>query len=260
MFVEQIKSVLSENATHLLDLYRKFDTNMSFDAFSLFMNAGLERGDWVCESGVWKLPNPKIDKKHKDFYLPFDRPVNYLLNDTFQFTSPEQKNAEKLRIQGYFDSKSYIPVVKTFGEMIADNVSGYQVCPGFFKRNVDNKIRKKECWVSQQVFVLEFDDNVKENTLDEVIENSAFIRENACALIESIRSRYDDPNDTTCNGEMRYRVFFICPQPTNQIKQAEFFIKFLLDIFPSACPSGSNITNGAIGRAGTEYRVYQSVC
>ena len=248
--IERIKSVLAERGCYTLDLYRHLEWDGSFDAFSLFMNAGLERGDWESVDGFWRLPNLEPEPK----VSPLTTEVEYLINESRQLKIPEDKNSLD---KSYFKAENYKCRKTLLQEMLWANVAGYQIVPGeFIRNNEEGRIRGKDCWASQQVFMLEFDDNVKEKSFDEIIANHKFIRENAVALIESIRSGYDDPSDDTCNGEMRYRAFFLCPNPTNNIKQAEFFVKFLLGIMPTACLSGSTLTNGAFGKQNANIHIH----
>ena len=181
---------------------------------------------------------------------PLDLKVHFLLNTAYRFTDPAQKIRSKLRQDGYFNHDSYVPKYATLSEMFAYNVSGYQIVPGQFKKSKDGKIKREECWQSQQVFMVECDSDVVETSLQEVVDRSPFVRQNAVALIESIRSGYNDPKDKTCNGELRYRIFFVSPSKISDLKAAKFFIRRILDEIPHADATGSNPTNGAVGLDG----------
>lgn len=249
--IERVKDVLAEKSAYTLDLYRTLKPEMNVDAFQSMLNIHLEKGDLECVDGVWRLSHDKhpivdaIDAMNVSVY--------YLINKSHQFKHSSEKQIAKLKEAGYFRADKYELQVSKFSSMVADYLNGYQIVPGQFSRNEDGKIRRKECWRGQQVFMLEFDDDVKEIDIETVIANNDFIRNNAAAVLESIRSRYDDPKDKTCNGELRYRILFVTPAPLVKIEHAEFFTKWLLSLFPNACPSGSNITNGAIGCQGKHH-------
>ena len=248
---QRILDLLGKRSHYTLALYRALAYKGSFQSFQLFMNNGLENGDWTCVDGQWRISVPKspivLD--------PLTIEVDYLLNTARQFFVPTEKIRTKLEKEGYFDSVNYTPKRATFHEMILDNLQGYQIVPGKFERNADGKIKRKTCWQSQQVFIAEFDDDVSETSLAEVLENNAFIRNNATVLIESIRSGFNDPTDDTCNGGLRYRAFFLMPRLVTNIKPAEFLIEQLKAALPGACDSGSTITNGAFGRKDTNYQI-----
>ena len=249
--IERVKDVLAEKGSYTPDLYRSLKPEMSVDAFELMLNIHLEKGDLECIDGMWRLSQDKhpiinaIDTMNISVY--------YLINQSHQFKHPSEKQIAKLKEAGYFRADKYENKLAKFSDMIQDYLNGFQVVPGQFSRNNEGKIRRKECWRGQQVFMLEFDDDVKEVDLETVIANNKFIRENAAVILESIRSGYDDPKDTTCNGELRYRVLFMTPAPFVKIEHAEFFTKWLLSLFPNACPGGSCITNGAIGCQGKNH-------
>ena len=65
--------------------------------------------------------------------------------------------------------------------------------------------------------------------MHEVIRNKPFIHANCVALIESIRSCYNDPTDSTCNGDLRFRAFFLMPNRGYHLQETEFLIKQLED-------------------------------
>ena len=241
----RIIQLLSQRGRYALDLYRDSKYDGSFQAFQLFMNVGLKERLWVCEDGFWKLPT--IDTT--TYISPLDVEVDYLINTSHQFHNPIEKDRKKLKAENYFGHENYQPKRASVRKMLADNANGFQIVPGKFQR-IDGKIKQKASWQSQQVFMVEFDEDVTETSLQEVVDNSIIIRENAVALVESIRSGYNDPNDETCNGDLRYRAFFLMPQPVTTIPAAEFIIEMLLANLPRACPSGSVIVNGAFGRKG----------
>ena len=244
---DRIIDALSQRGMYTLDLYRYLKYEGSLQAFELILNAGLQRGDWECADGYWKLKTVFVPEALPD---PSDVEVDFLLNTARQFTQPAQKVRLKLNKEEYFHARNYQPERKTLSEMFYLNCEGYQIVPGKFERNAEGRIKRKACWQSQQVFMVEVDNDVSETSLTEVLEGHQFIRENAVMLVESIRSGYNDPNDDTCNGELRYRAFFMMPRPIKHLKLAEFLTQRICEQVGRADPSGSVITNGAFGLKG----------
>lgn len=156
----------------------------------------------------------------------------------------------------------------TIDNLITANLNGHQVIPGEFvwTRTEDNRniLRAQDCWRSGNVFIIEFDKGVKYKTLQEVYDNDEFIRNNAYAITTSVRSGYDDPNDETCNGELRYRVWFAMRYVGGTGKneyddiryrrsQWEFVKDQLLSHFQGKCdPQGSELILGAYGIKGAQ--------
>ena len=246
---DRIKAELSVRGFYTLDLFRKIQPDCSFQAFQLILNDGFKNGDWVCSDGYWSLPKPM-----ETVLDPLDIEVDYLLNTARCFTDPAEKNRPKLQAENYFSHANYEPKRAKLVEMFTDSLEGYQIVPGKFERKTiveageeREVIKRKMCWQSQQVFMVEFDKDVKELSLEEVLENNPFLRENSVALVESIRSCYNDPADDTCNGDLRYRAFFVIPRVTTQLEGAEFIYEQLLNELPTADKSGSTVTNGAFG-------------
>ena len=242
---DQIKNILQKRGMYTLDLYRILEYQRSFESFKLLLNSGLRSGDWICEDGFWQLPRVEPETHSVDA-----TPVSYLLNTSFQFQHPADKH--KLD-KSFFSHSNYQLKTAPVSEMIADNLNGYQIVPGLYERKADGSIRLKECWQNQQVVIAEFDKRVKSKTLAEVVERSEFLRENAFALVASMRSGYDDPTDDTCNGELRFRAFFLMPRIIQTVKAYEFIISELLKELPTADPGGSSIVNGAFGLKDAEH-------
>ena len=114
-------------------------------------------------------------------------------------------------------------------------------------------IRDGDAWLAQQVFLIEFDVPT-EKTLEEFIEARPFLRENGWGVTESIRSRYDDPDDPKCNGQLRLRLVFCMPCAVNTLQEREWIYEALVKELPG-CDKGSanSITNGGLGNANAEY-------
>ena len=176
--------------------------------------------------------------------------VDYLVNRHFAIREPTDK---KRLPEGYHSHNNYAPAKGTAQEMLSDYLKGYQIIPGKFERNLKGEIRLASCLKEQQVFLIEIDKNVIEKSLEEVVEGNPFIQQNTFALTESVRSRYNDPDDPTCNGELRYRLWFIFPTPTDQTAQMNWAKDRLLQEFPNADKSGSTFTNGAYGIQGARH-------
>ena len=180
--------------------------------------------------------------------------IHCLVNRSLTLKHPKQKKS--LKINGYYAHRNYkitqIPLDSVCEETL---LKGYQFIPGEFIDTHDTGIRNdKENWVSQQVFLVEFDDTT-ESTLAEFIAARPFLRENAWLVTESLRSRYDDPHDAECNGQLRPAnrvVYAPCRQDT--IDEREWIYKALVNALPG-CDKGSaiSIPNGGLGKVGAEH-------
>ena len=115
-------------------------------------------------------------------------------------------------------------------------------------------IRDGDAWTAQQLFLVEFDDDTTESTLAEFIAARPFLRENAWLVTESLRSRYDDPHDPKCNGQLRLRIVLCMPRAVKTIDEREWVYEALLKALPG-CDDGSanSITNGGLGKVGAEH-------
>ena len=114
-------------------------------------------------------------------------------------------------------------------------------------------IRDGDAWTAQQLFLVEFDDTT-ESTLAEFIAARPFLRENAWLVTESLRSRYDDPHDPECNGQLRLRIVLCMPRAVKTIDEREWVSDALVNALPG-CDKGSanSITNGGLGKVGAEH-------
>ena len=242
MIQERIKELLAQRGMHTLDIYRRLNS-ISLSAVELILNNGLEKGEWKVADGYWTLENRQPELTGS----ALETEVNYLVNESRQFTHPSQK---RNLTRAYYLHENYTAHTTTLRAMFERKLDGYQIVPGAFKRDSQGRIKRKSCWQSQRVFIAEFDENVDFDSIEAVVEATPFIRENACAVIESIRSCYNDPNDDTCNGDLRYRAFFCMPNSVVNIEPAEFLISQLLKELPDACKTGSNLTSGCFGLKG----------
>ena len=175
--------------------------------------------------------------------------IHCLVNDSRTLKHPKQKKYLK---SNYYAHKNYtpqqIPLEVVYEETL---LRGYQVISGEFRQT--SEIRTTENWKSQQLFFIEFDDTT-EKSLDEFIQAHPFVAENAWLVTESLRSRYDDPDDETCNGQLRVRVLFCMPRAVNTPDEREWIYEALEKELPG-CDNGSanSITNGGLGRAGAAF-------
>ena len=176
--------------------------------------------------------------------------IHCLVNRSRTLKNPKHKKDLDNR---YYAQRNYttqqIPLESVCEETLR---KGYHFVPGEFSDKHDIGIRNKENWVSQQVFLVEFDETTEE-TLQEFINARPFIKENAWFVTESLRSRYDDPDDETCNGELRVRVVFCLPRAVKTLDERQWVYEALEKQMPD-CDDGSanSITNGGLGNASGE--------
>ena len=178
--------------------------------------------------------------------------IDCLVNRSHTLKDPKQKKS--IDKPSYYAHRNYkteqIPLDSVCEETL---LKGYQFIPGEFIDTHDTGIRDKENWVSQQVFLVEFDDTT-ESTLAEFIAARPFLRENAWLVTESLRSRYDDPHDAECNGQLRLRIVLCMPRAVKTRDEREWIYKALVNALPG-CDKGSaiSITNGGLGKVGAEH-------
>ena len=178
--------------------------------------------------------------------------IHCLVNRSRTLKHPKEKKSLDDR---YYAQKNYtaeqIPLNSVCEETL---LNGFQFVPGEFRPNPDPAIgiRTAENWHSQQLFLIEFDDTT-ENTLDKFIEVRPFLKENAWLITESLRSQYDDPNDATCNGQLRVRVVFCMPCAVKTRDERQWVYDALEKELPG-CDDGSanSIPNGGLGNASAE--------
>ena len=178
--------------------------------------------------------------------------IHCLVNRSLTLKHPKQKKS--LKINGYYAHRNYkitqIPLDSVCEETL---LKGFQLVPGEFIDTHDTGIRNAGNWVSQKVFLIEFDDTT-ESTLAEFIAERPFLRENAWLVTESIRSRYDDPDDAECNGQLRPRLVFCMPRTVKTIDERDWIYDALVNALPG-CDDGSanSFTNGGLGNASAEH-------
>ena len=157
----------------------------------------------------------------------------------------------------------------TLYEMIMDNVAGHQIIPGEFvwQKSPDDRdiLRSKVCWRSGNVIMAEFDTDVPYYTLQDVVDDDEFIRENAYALTHSVSSYYN-------GNSLRYRVWFALSYTGNTSHESKD-VKFKFNTwefakdkileryndgqtrFPVADRNGSRLTSGAYGLFGAKHLI-----
>ena len=179
--------------------------------------------------------------------------IHCLVNRSLTLKHPKQKKS--LKINGYYAHRNYkitqIPLDSVCEETL---LKGFQLVPGEFIDTHDTGIRDNAGnWVSQKVFLIEFDDTT-ESTLAEFIAARPFLRENAWLVTESLRSRYDDPHDAECNGQLRLRIVLCMPRAVKTRDEREWIYKALVNALPG-CDKGSaiSIPNGGLGKVGAEH-------
>ena len=193
-------------------------------------------------------------KKNTENIQFFDTPtragdvlIHCLVNRSRQLKRPTDKKWCK---GAYYDHPNYtaeqIPLASACEETL---LKGYHFVPGEFSPD----IRKAENWKSQQLFLIEFDDTT-ENTLQDFIQARPFLKQNAWLVTESLRSRYDDPCDPDCNGQLRVRSALCMPEAVKTRDEHQWIYDALEKALPG-CDKGSanSITNGGLGNASAEY-------
>ena len=194
-------------------------------------------------------PTDKETHTEKPTELPDETLIHCLVNRSRTLKHPKQKKSLN---NHYYAHDNYtieeIPLNSVGEETL---LKGHQLVPGEFRPNANPKIgiRTAENWHSQRFFLIEFDDTT-ENTLDEFIAARPFLQENAWLLTESLRSRYDDPDDPKCNGQLRLRVALCMPRAVNTLQERQWVYDALEKEMPD-CDNGSanSITNGGQGNA-----------
>ena len=198
-------------------------------------------------------PPPDAPTPPREIENSTDTPrIHCLVNRSHTLKDPKQKKS--IDKPSYYAHRNYkteqIPLDSVCEETL---LKGYQFIPGEFIDTHDTGIRDKENWVSQQVFLVEFDDTT-ESTLAEFIAARPFLRENAWVVTESLRSRYDDPDDKNCNGQLRLRIVLCMPRAVKTRDERKWIYKALVKALPG-CDDGSaiSIPNGGLGKDGAEH-------
>ena len=175
--------------------------------------------------------------------------IHCLVNRSIALSHPKQKKYLNNR---YYAHQNYTPQQIPLASVCEETLlKGYQFVPGEFKQT--SEIRTTENWTSQQIFLIEFDDTT-EKSLDEFIQARPFVPENAWLVTESLRSRYDDPNDATCNGQLRVRIVFCLPRAVNTTDQRQWVYEALEKEMPDGDNGSANsITNGGLGNASAAF-------
>lgn len=168
----------------------------------------------------------------------------------------EQPTDKKYCTNQYYAHRNYtseqIPLDRVCEETL---LQGFQFIPGAFTHNSDPDIGIRETvnWHSQQFFLVEFD-YTTENTLGAFITARPFLQQHAWFLTESLRSRYNDPNDEKCNGQLRVRAALCMPHAVTSLEERDWIYQALLKEL-SGCDDGSalSVTNGGLGKHNAEH-------
>ena len=177
--------------------------------------------------------------------------IHCLVNRSRTLKHPKEKKSLN---ESYYAHRNYKTVQFPLTSFCEEtHLKGFQFIPGEFNDKRDIGIRNKENWVSQQMFVVEFD-NTTESTVAEFITTRPFLEQNAWFVAESLRSGYDDPDDPNCNGQLRLRLMLCMPRAVNTIDEREWVYEALVNALPG-CDDGSatSITSGGLGNASAEY-------
>ena len=230
-------------------------STLSYSEFHKLLNEMARDGE-ICinANNLVVLPKPAPESKLSSKEPPASTNeilIHCLVNRSRTLKHPKQKKSLDNRYYAHNNYKvEQIPINRVYEETL---LRGYQFIPGEFRSNSDIGIRNAENWKSQQLFLVEFDDPTEES-LDEFIAARPFVEENAWLVTESLRSRYDAPNDATCNGQLRVRAVFCLPRVVKTTEQRDWIYKALEKEMPD-CDDGSanSITNGGLGNASAEY-------
>ncbi|MCY3743634.1 MAG: hypothetical protein OXH00_21685 [Candidatus Poribacteria bacterium] len=261
---EKIISLIAKHARYPRDLYDACacDSTLTPTKFRDLLNEMHRDGDiHINTDNRVILPKPSPETKSppaeppaspvKIENSPDDTRIHFLVNRSRVLKDPKQK---KYLDNRYYAHKNYKPEQIPLNSVCEETLlKGYQFVPGEFIDKDNTGIRTAANWKSQQLFLVEFDDTA-EKSLDEFIEAHPFVKENAWLVTESLRSRYDDPNDPKCNGQLRVRAVFCLPVAVTTTDERQWIYDALEKEMPD-CDDGSanSITNGGLGKANTEH-------
>ena len=204
------------------------------------------------DAEFWEKVKPRFVQPQEGEITPTQQEyqilIHCLVNRSHALERPTDK---KYCTNQYYDHHNYtveqIPLNRVCEETL---LQGFQFIPGEFTHNPnpDIGIRDTVNWQSQQLFLVEFD-NPTENTADAFISTRPFLQQHAWFLTESLRSRYNDPNDEKCNGQLRVRAAFCMPHAVKDLEERDWIYQGLLKDLPG-CDDGSaiSVTNGGLGK------------
>ena len=209
------------------------------------------------DAEFWKKAKPSFVQPQKEVITPTQEecqiPIHCLVNRSRTLEQPTDK---KYCTNQYYAQRNYIPEEIPLDRVCEETLlQGFQFVPGEFTHNSDPDIgiRNTVNWQSQQLFLVEFD-NITENTLDAFITARPFLQQHAWLVTESLRSRYNDPNDDTCNGHPRVRVALCMPHAVKTLEERDWIYEALVKDLPG-CDDGSaiSVTNGGLGKRNSEH-------
>ena len=209
------------------------------------------------DAEFWEKVKPRFVQSQQEQITPTQQEnqilIHCLVNRSRALEQPIDK---KYCTNQYYAHQNYTPEQIPINRVCEETLlKGYQFIPGEFTHNPDPDIGIRDTvnWQSQQLFLVEFD-NPTENTLDAFITACPFLQQHAWLLTESLRSRYNDPNDEKCNGQLRMRVAFCMPHAVKSLEERDWIYQALVKEL-SGCDDGSaiSVTNGGLGKHNAEH-------
>jgi len=209
------------------------------------------------DAEFWEKVKPRFVQPQDGEIMPIQQEnqilIHCLVNRSRTLKQPTDK---KYCTNQYYAHHNYTPEQIPLDRVCEETLlQGYQFIPGEFTHNPDPYIGIRETvnWQSQQIFLVEFD-NTTENTLGAFITARPFLQQHAWLLTESLRSRYNDPNDEKCNGQLRVRATFCMPHAVKSLEERDWIYQALLKDLPG-CDGGSaiSVTNGGLGKHNAEH-------
>ena len=166
--------------------------------------------------------------------------------------SPQDKRKIDKKI--FAAPNNQIQKTGTIKDMVADLTRGHEVIPVQFVKDEQGVVRRSDkCWDCQQVIFLDHDHGIEQATLPKFADARPFIRDNAAFVLETLRSRYDDPTDDECNGQLRLRSGYLSPERITDADVRRRVGEALCDEIPCAERGhAKRITAGGFGRVDGE--------
>ena len=209
------------------------------------------------DAEFWEKVNPRFVESQKGESTPTQQEYPILIHCLVNRSRAlEQPTDKKYCTPQYYAHRNYTPEQIPIDHVCEETLlQGFQCVPGAFTHNPDPDIGIRDTinWQSQQLFLVEFD-NIPENTLDAFITARPFLQQHAWLLTESLRSRYNDPHDDTCNGQLRARVALCMPYTIKTLEERDWIYAALVKDLPR-CDAGSalSVTNGGLGKRNAEH-------
>ncbi len=209
------------------------------------------------DAEFWENAKPRFVQPQEEEITPTQQEyqilIHCLVNRSRALKQPTDK---KYCTNQYYAQRNYTPEQIPLDRVCEETLlQGFQFVPGEFTHNPDPDIGIRDTvnWQSQQLFLVEFD-NTTENTLDAFITARPFLQQHAWFLTESLRSRYNDPDDKKCNGQLRVRVALCMPHAVKTLEERDWIYEAFVKDLPG-CDDGSaiSVTNGGLGKRNPEH-------